>query len=376
MHRAVVILRCKTEKSMNVKAKALLPALGVCALALTATPVHAQAASDLSSGADDGGALRVESDGSLDEGDTAFVAVTAATVWSEKDSPREVDEPALGDSPDLRAWDRALDRSTETRRGLTGLVETQAGYGSEVRVLDVDGRWAKVAVVDQETPKNEDGYPGWVPTAQLVENDRFAELRDEQPTAVVTAKFAELSDIDYAEFDGEAPEAPINAELPLIAQDEDDVRVALPGGGAAWLPVGSVRVDDPEHGFELDDPTGGDLVETARQFEGVDYLWGGVSPMGFDCSGFTYTVFRAHGIELPRDAGDQQNTGTTVSSSKLRAGDLLFFARGGSGRAHHVGMYIGDGKMIHAPNASKDVEIVNWRSWDTSGQFAGAKRYL
>ncbi|WP_029088277.1 C40 family peptidase [Brevibacterium album] len=369
-----------------MRAKALLPALGVCALALTAQPALASttapgasgAASPqtMAGGADDGGALRLESDGELKKGDTAFVSVTTATVWSEKDSPRKVDEPALGASPDLRAWDRALDRSTETRRGLTGLVETQAGYGSEVEILEVDGSWAQVAVVDQETPKSEDGYPGWVPTAQLVENDRFAELREDQPAAVVTAKSAELADVQFAEFDGDAPTAPINAELPLIAQDEDDVRVALPAGGAAWIAIGDVRIEDPDHGFELDEPTGADLVETARQFEGVDYLWGGVSPLGFDCSGFTYTVFRAHGIEIPRDAGDQQNTGRTVSSTSLEAGDLLFFARGGSGRAHHVGMYIGDGKMIHAPNASKDVEVVDWQSWDRGGQFAGAKRHL
>ena len=66
-----------------------------------------------------------------------------------------------------------------------------------------------------------------------------------------------------------------------------------------------------------------------------------------------------------------------MKASQLQHGDLIFFAnRGGKGSVHHVGMYIGGGKMIHAPNASKNVEIVDWKKWDRSGQFAGAKRYL
>ena len=364
------------RKENSVKAKALLPVLGLCVTALIAQPALATTGPDMSGGADDGAALRAESSGKIGKGDTAFVNVTSATVWTSPDSPRSVDSPATKAPVDLDAWNEALS-STETRRGLTGLVQTQAPYGAELTVLDVQGNWAKVAVAEQSSPKEDRGYPGWVPRAQIVENDRFVELRDDQPTAVVTARTADLEDVQYAKLPGdETPEPTINVELPLLSQDVEDVRVALPGGGAAWIDYGDVRVVDPDNDFTVPEPTRSDLVETAEQFEGLRYLWGGVSPYGFDCSGFTYTVFRAHGIDIPRDAGDQQKQGKAVERSNHRKGDLLFFASGGEGRAHHVGMYVGDGKMIHAPNAGKSVEVVDWSSWDSSGQYVESRRYL
>jgi len=357
-----------------VNAKALLPIIGLCMSALIAQP--ALAAPDLSAEADDGVALRAQSNGKLSKGDTAFVNVTAATVWTSPDSPRKIDAPATKAPVDLKAWNRALS-STEDRRGLTGLVQTQAPYGAEVTVLAVQGKWAKVAVADQSTPKDKRGYPGWVPVSQIVENDTFEDLRDENPTAVVTSRTAKLEHLQFAELPGnKTPQATINVELPLIAQDVEDVRVALPGGGAAWIDYDDVRVEDTEHGFLVEKPSRSDIVATARQFDGLRYLWGGVSPYGFDCSGFTYTVFRAHGINLARDAGDQQKQGKAVSRSSLKKGDLIFFATGGSGRAHHVGIYAGDGKMIHAPNASKSVEVVDWKAWDSGNQFVEARRYL
>ena len=74
---------------------------------------------------------------------------------------------------------------------------------------------------------------------------------------------------------------------------------------------------------------------------------------------------------------DQATTGTDVEVSDLQAGDLLFFAEpGGEGQVHHVGMYIGNGEMIHAPNASTSVSIVDWDEWDSDDEFSGAKRVL
>src|SRR5699024_3900917 len=124
-------------------------------------------------------------------------------------------------------------------------------------------------------------------------------------------------------------------------------------------------------------PTGADLVNTGRQFLGLRYLWAGVSGFGFDCSGFTYSIYRAHGITIPRDADAHAEQGRDVAKADLQSGDLLFFAQpGGTGFVHLVGMYIGDGKMIHAPNASTTVEIVDWQEWDVDDEFAGAKRIL
>ncbi len=168
-------------------------------------------------------------DGKIEKGETAYVDVTVATLWKDSKAPRKVDKPALGKPVDLDKWNENL-KSTEVRRGLTGKAETQAVYGSEVTVLETKGNWAKVAVTDQSTPKNKKGYPGWPPTKRLVENDRFGKLKKDQPRAVVTAEKAKFEGIEFTKDVGADPS--FNVELPLIAQDVEDVRVALPGGGA------------------------------------------------------------------------------------------------------------------------------------------------
>ncbi|MFV3013983.1 NlpC/P60 family protein [Clostridium botulinum] len=98
--------------------------------------------------------------------------------------------------------------------------------------------------------------------------------------------------------------------------------------------------------------THGDVVGYAMQFQGVPYVWGGTSPSGFDCSGFVQYVYRnAAGIELPRDTYGQIGAGTRVSQDQLQPGDLVFPHTG------HVGIYIGGGQMIHAPQTGDVVKI-------------------
>ncbi|MFZ7945780.1 NlpC/P60 family protein [Neobacillus sp. 19] len=110
------------------------------------------------------------------------------------------------------------------------------------------------------------------------------------------------------------------------------------------------------------------VIAYAKQFLGVPYVWGGTKPSGFDCSGFTSYVYRSVGINLPRVSRDQQNFGTRISPSQVQPGDLVF--RGSP--AHHVGIYIGDGKYIHAPQTG---DVVKISSYDSS-KFSSAARVL
>ena len=89
------------------------------------------------------------------------------------------------------------------------------------------------------------------------------------------------------------------------------------------------------------------IVNLARQFLGVPYVWGGSSPNGFDCSGFVQYVYAQQGISLPRTADIQATAGYPVDKADLQPGDLVFFA-GDYVNISHVGIYVGDGKMIHA----------------------------
>ncbi|MBV7504175.1 C40 family peptidase [Bacillus sp. sid0103] len=111
-----------------------------------------------------------------------------------------------------------------------------------------------------------------------------------------------------------------------------------------------------------------ELIAFAKKYLGVPYVWGGTSPNGFDCSGFTQYVFRSVGISLPRVSRDQQDVGTQISPYNVQKGDLVF--RGNP--AHHVGIYIGGGKYIHAPQTGDVVKIATYNP----SRFTTAARVL
>lgn len=103
--------------------------------------------------------------------------------------------------------------------------------------------------------------------------------------------------------------------------------------------------------------SGNDLVVYASNFLGVPYVWGGNTPSGFDCSGFTKYVFAHFGISLARRASQQAKQGVAVSKDNLQPGDLVFFGN----PVYHVGIYVGNGCFIHAPQTGDVVKIAPLR---------------
>lgn len=116
------------------------------------------------------------------------------------------------------------------------------------------------------------------------------------------------------------------------------------------------------------------VISTAKSLIGVPYVWGGQAPSGFDCSGFTQYVLKKHGISVPRTAAEQYTTGTSVSKSNLRVGDLVFFTTYKAG-ASHLGFYLGNGNFIHA-SSSKGVTISSLSSSYYSSHYIGARRVI
>lgn len=111
------------------------------------------------------------------------------------------------------------------------------------------------------------------------------------------------------------------------------------------------------------------VIEYAKQYLGCSYVYGGTSPNGFDCSGFTQYVYSNFGVSLNRTAAAQYSNGTAVSD--LQAGDLVMFGKSG---INHVGIYIGGGSFIHAANKQRGVTIDTLTSGYYKNNYVGARR--
>jgi len=116
-------------------------------------------------------------------------------------------------------------------------------------------------------------------------------------------------------------------------------------------------------------------LQAALAKRGSEYEWGAAGPSEFDCSGLTMWAYRAAGISLPHSSRAQYTLGRAVSQSELQPGDLVFYddGSGDPSTIHHVGMYVGDGKMVDAPTEGQVVDI---RSIKGDGHYIGARRIV
>ena len=114
---------------------------------------------------------------------------------------------------------------------------------------------------------------------------------------------------------------------------------------------------------------GSGIVEIAQKYVGAPYRWGGSSPSGFDCSGLVRYVYAQVGVELPHNAAKQYALGAPVSREELLPGDIVFFDR-----LRHNGIYIGDGRFIHARQTGKRVAIAGLDEAWYAERWVGARR--
>jgi cell wall-associated NlpC family hydrolase len=120
-----------------------------------------------------------------------------------------------------------------------------------------------------------------------------------------------------------------------------------------------------------------ELIKTAESFVGVPYLWGGTSPStGFDCSGLSMTVYQLNGLDLPRSSKEQYQTGAPVEKNDLLKGDLVFFATSGKGKVAHVGIYVGDGRFIHAAGKGKNIRVDHLSKSFYKKTYLGGRTYI
>ncbi|NPV26017.1 MAG: C40 family peptidase [Firmicutes bacterium] len=138
------------------------------------------------------------------------------------------------------------------------------------------------------------------------------------------------------------------------------------------LPMRIVRTAKPLPSRAAKETAQG-IVSSARNFLGTSYKYGGESPGGFDCSGFTRYVFSLHGLNLPRTAGEQASVGSRISRESLQPGDLVFFTIDGKSQIGHVGIYLGENLFIHA-SRYQGITITSMDdSWYVD-KYVGARR--
>lgn len=121
--------------------------------------------------------------------------------------------------------------------------------------------------------------------------------------------------------------------------------------------------------WPLADPTHVAALNAAYSMIGTPYRYGGTTPAGFDCSGFTQWSFAQAGYSLPRDSRSQQAWAFPVASGDLRPGDLVFWGS----PVYHVAIYVGDGQIIHSPSSGKTVNVTLMRYLGTPSSYGRVK---
>lgn len=225
---------------------------------------------------------------------------------------------------------------------------------TKVDIIGVSGEWAAVKLIDR-------GLSGFVTADFVVPDKAVAQL---PPSSLPP----ELGGLDYSK----------SLLPPVFEAPENGDSADLPGGGEAdaVLPLedaDSVKGDGTLLSFfgNGEDATEAEeqLVSHACEFIGAPYVYGGTSSDGFDCSGFTYSVYADLGYSLPRTAEQQSAVGVWVPRSELRQGDLVFFRTDGSDGIGHVGIYVGMGKFIHAPRVGYSVKVTKFIDDEVDGSY-------
>jgi gamma-D-glutamyl-L-lysine dipeptidyl-peptidase len=255
---------------------------------------------------------------------------------------------------------------------------TQALMGSVLKVLKVKQNWLFIQIA-------EDNYLGWVDASQCIRQTQAQVDRWMNGTLIMTTANFDFVRIQPSDSAQSVCDVTTGALLEGKGHDQDWFVVTLPDGRNGFLPKKSGT--DYAQWKSCRNPTPENIEKTAKIYLGVPYLWGGASPKGFDCSGFTKTVYKLNGIHLQRDADQQGMAGVNIplenNMSQLQKGDLIFFGRkskrGTSERITHVGIYLGQQEFIHCSG------MVKLNSFDPSSplyneyllkKLVKAKRYL
>lgn len=190
-------------------------------------------------------------------------------------------------------------------------------------------------------------------------NEGWYKVIYEEKICYIRSDFMDLTEIPYENND--------SPKSPLFFRNGKSTGVAV--SASALKAAENPDVQQPSVM-----PLGERMVAVARECLGVPYVWGGESMRGFDCSGLVYYVLKTLGFSPYRSTGDQYKMGTYVSKGDLKTGDLVFFAGTYKSGISHVGIYVGNGKFIHAPSSGDVVKYSDLTTGYYAEHYYGARR--
>lgn len=260
-----------------------------------------------------------------------------------------------------------------------GTILKKLANGTQVEVLNtLDSGWYQVSYQDTT---------GYVSSDYLKLNNEDGTPVEADPAAVPSAASQETGETEAAYV--RVISGPLNirsgpsTDCDKVGKLYTGKIVEILGLQDGWYQIesGYINADyvaqaDPSEVKESS--KGQEIVDYALQFVGYPYVYGGSSPKGFDCSGFTSYVYKHFGYSLNRSASGQLDNGKAVSMSQLQPGDLVIFKKSGTGskRASHVGLYIGNNQFVHASTSKVGVIISSLSSSYYTTGFVGGRRIV
>lgn len=221
---------------------------------------------------------------------------------------------------------------------------------------------------------------------EVVEQDEIEEPEESQTDVQATTKYVNYTSVNLRKTGSDTGDViasvKLNAEVKVYEDDGDWAKVKVVSTEDEGY-IASRLLSDTEQatsrssdeirvteGVTESSSQGTEIANKALSYLGSPYVYGGTTTAGFDCSGFTQYIYSKFGISIGRSSSSQGGYGTAVSKSELEEGDLLLFGS----PINHVGIYIGEGKMVHAANATRGVVIDTINSGYYYTNYVGARR--
>ncbi len=244
---------------------------------------------------------------------------------------------------------------------LDSSIVYKAGLGQKFSFVSQDEEWIEIRL--------DNGRCGWI-------HSDYANIKEELKTGVINSD-------DVSVSEGESLIAPCTGNLSkgdkvqIVEAGDEWTRIRLANGAEGFVYSSVVSIDQKSSAVSRGGARDSNMLRIATSKIGSKYSKGAEGPNTFDCSGYVKYIYKeAYGKELPHNSRSQYSIGTPVSKGELAVGDIVFFATAGSSRINHSGIYIGDGKFIHASSYDGKVLIHPLDTGHYSNVYRGAKRVL